>query len=220
MLAGSELLWYGCPDIIVYSQQGCCNVVKARESDEDEDKSQRNSASDNSFKKKLYEHENEAVALLRSKHNVSEFVSQCITFSFYHKHLQMKRGLGSVPSSFVPTIALTQNGSHFDVYMYDCDNDILLRNKDGPVPLWNHEWPETYLNMSSVLQIWMLLNHLYLEPRLSTEAFAEIKGSFKLQKQLKQKHIDRILKTVSVRGKFYPKILTERWMAEYDKYAS
>lgn len=106
--------------------------------------------------------------LLRGHTNVSQFVSQAVTFSFYQKRFQLRK-----PKSFpqivtmIPTIAISDKC--FDVYMYDTENDILLRNDGDPIPLWNNlDNPcDATLNMGAVLQLWMLINHLSVQPNLS-----------------------------------------------------
>lgn len=148
----------------------------------------------------------ENIALLRNPRNISKFVSQAITFSFYQKYYQLKINKNKsniLPVTLIPTLAI--NGTHFDIYLYDHEHDILLRNKGPPIPLWRNEYPEAELDMSSVLKIWMVLNHLTLPTSLEEHIVQELKGSFDFLHALSSEHKTMIGQTIGMRNRFYPR---------------
>ncbi|XP_063407308.1 uncharacterized protein LOC134691045 isoform X1 [Mytilus trossulus] len=200
---GSELLWYGYPDIIVYSLGGKCNIVRPQQKDREDLLAEEDIYFEAEFDEKQLIEVKKHKDLLRYPRNISQFVAQCITFSYYQKHFQLKHKKSSLPVSFIPTIALS--GTHFDIYMYDSDNDILLRNKGSPIPLWSRKrYPEAKLNMSSVLQIWMILNHLSLSPSLPEEKIKLMKGSCDFFPVLSSKRVDLIAATMTMKKRFTP----------------
>ncbi|CAG2204459.1 unnamed protein product [Mytilus edulis] len=190
---GSELLWYGKPDIMVFPLGGSCSIVLPKEKKKemyiDEEK-------------RLIEVKKES-KLLRGHTNVSQFVSQTVTFSFYQKGFQLRK-----PESFpqivtmIPTIAISDKC--FDVYMYDTENDILLRNDGDPIPLWNNlDNPcDATLNMGAVLQLWMLINHLSVQPNLSPLELEKFSLTCGFASSLTHERLSRIEKEVTMRTKF------------------
>lgn len=141
---------------------------------------------------------------LRNRKNISKFISQVITFSFYQRSLQ-KTKEKKCTSSLIPTLAVTEN--HFDIYVYDCENDILLRNYGEPIPLWNETPSEsTYetLNISSVLMLWMVLNHMTLQPCLSDEDMNRLQGTCDFLPHISQARKQLIRNTVDQKKRFHP----------------
>ncbi|XP_052101641.1 uncharacterized protein LOC127735501 isoform X2 [Mytilus californianus] len=200
---GSEMLFYGYPDIIVYSLGGKCNIIQPQQEDRNYWLTRDDHAFEAEFDEKQLIELKKQKELLRSSQNISQFVAQCITFSFYQKHYQLKHRKDSLPVSLIPTIALS--GMHFDIYMYDIDNDILLRNKGDPIPLWRrYRYPEAKLDMSAIIQIWMVLNHITLNPSLPQEDIQSLKGSCDFLHQLQHERIDLIEKTVTMKKTFTP----------------
>ena len=119
-IAGSELLWYGYPDIIVNSLGGSSNIARSREKDRDQLIAEGDIYFEADFEEKQIIESKKAVELLRFNRNISQFVAQAITFSFYQKHyqLQMNKNIKNFfPISLVPTLAVS--GTHFDIYLYN-----------------------------------------------------------------------------------------------------
>lgn len=128
---GSVYLFYGRPDVKLYTLGGdIFNIVYPSD------------VIDNSYLEEMDgpdisdSEDNNTSQALRYRKNISKFISQVITFSFYQRSLQ-KRQNRKFTSTLIPTLAVTEN--HFDLYIYDCKNDILLRNYGEPIPLWNEE---------------------------------------------------------------------------------
>ncbi|CAC5360017.1 unnamed protein product [Mytilus coruscus] len=200
---GSEMMFYGYPDIIVYSLGGKCNIVRPQQEDRNYPLTRDDHDFEAEFDEKQLIELKRQKELLRSSQNISQFVAQCITFSFYQKLYQLKYRKDILPVSLIPTIALS--GMHFDIYMYDIDNDILLRNKGDPIPLWRTcRYPEAKLDMSAILQIWMVLNHLTLNPSLPQEDIQSLKGSCDFLHLLPQERIDLIESTITMKKTFMP----------------
>ncbi|CAG2198132.1 unnamed protein product [Mytilus edulis] len=200
---GSEKLFYGYPDIIVYSLGGKCNIVRPQQVDRNDWLTRDDHDFEAEFDEKQLIELKRQKELLRSSQNISQFVAQCITFSFYQKQYQLKHRKDCLPVSLIPTIALS--GMHFDIYMYDIDNDILLRNKGDPIPLWRScKYPQAKLNMSAIVQIWMVLNHLTLNPSLPLEDIQALKRSCDFLHHLPQDRIDLIESTITMKKTFTP----------------
>ncbi|XP_071150834.1 uncharacterized protein [Mytilus edulis] len=200
---GSEMLFYGYPDILVYSLDGKCNIVRPQKEDRNYWLTREDHDFEAEFDEKQLIELKRQKELLRSSQNISQFVAQCITFSFYQKQYQLKHRKDSLPVSLIPTIALS--GMYFDIYMYDLDNDILLRNKGDPIPLWRScRYPEAKLDMSAILQIWMVLNHLTLNPSLPQEDIQSLKGTCDFLQHLPQERIELIESTIAMKKTFMP----------------
>ncbi|XP_052078421.1 uncharacterized protein LOC127716300 [Mytilus californianus] len=207
---GSEFLWYGYPDIIVNSIGGSTMIARPEEKDRDEQIAEGDIYFQADFEERQLLESEENIALLRYNRNISKFVAQAVTFSFYQKYYQLKLNknkINVVPVTLVPTLAVT--GTHFDIYLYDHEHDILLRNKGPPIPLWRNEYPEAELEMSSVLKIWMILNHLTLQPSLEENIIQELKGSCQFLHALSSGQKNMIGQTISMRNRFYPRRYTE-----------
>ncbi|XP_052084911.1 uncharacterized protein LOC127722111 isoform X2 [Mytilus californianus] len=189
----TELLWYGKPDIMLFPLGGNCSIVIPK------DKSLENL----SEKEEQHTDVKKELKLLREHSNVSQFVAQAITFSFYQKRFQLLKPDYYQPIvTLIPTIAI--NDKCFDVYMYDTENDILLRNDGDPIPLWNnlHEPSDATLDMGSVLQLWMLINHLAIQPILSQSELEKFSGTCGFSTSLTDDHLNKIEMEVKMRSKF------------------
>lgn len=180
---GSEYLWYGKPDIVLYPAEsgGALNVVIPQKDTflaidiEEQCEGQIVEVKDNS-------------STLRDKKSVKQIVAQAITFSFFQNKFQ---AVCNDPSAFlIPTIAACS--SSFDIYMYDAKNDILLRNAGDPIPFWT----DRHLQMSSVLQLWMLINHLLLRPSLNDQDLNRLSGTCGLREHLDEKRLEMINDTL------------------------
>ncbi|XP_071140715.1 uncharacterized protein [Mytilus edulis] len=207
---GSEWLWYGAPDIVVYKSDNEINSIALPHSNEDE-KEDKELLKELDFEEQQILKVQKQSEILRYPSNVSQFVAHAITFSYYqkafqHRHRKIENLQNNV--SLVPLIAIS--GNFFDIYLYDCENDILLRNANQ-ISLWNEqefkcsadfEFPEPTLNLSSVLMIWMVMNHLTIKPSLSDETVLRFKKSCGLDLSVElQKAIG---KTVKLKKNFYP----------------
>ncbi|XP_071126875.1 uncharacterized protein [Mytilus edulis] len=203
---GSEFLWYGYPDILVNSIGGSTLIARPEEKDRDEQIAEGDIYFHADFEERQIIESEENIALLRYERNVSKFVAQATTFSFYQKYYQLKMNKNRtnvVPITLIPTLAFT--GTHFDIYLYDHEHDILLRNKGPPIPLWRSEYPDAELDMSSVLRIWIVLNHLTLRTSLEENMVQELKGSCHFLHALSSEHKTMIGQTIGMRNRFYPR---------------
>ncbi|XP_063416329.1 uncharacterized protein LOC134697975 [Mytilus trossulus] len=203
---GSEFLWYGYPDIMVNSIGGSTMIARPEKIDRDEQIAEGDTYLKADFDERQIIESEENIALLRYERNVSKFVAQAVTFSFYQKYYQLKMNKNKrnvVPVTLVPMLALT--GTHFDIYLYDHEYDILLRNKGPPISLWKCEYPKAELDMSSVLKIWMVFNHLTLKTSLEENMVQELKGSCDFLHALSSGHKTIIGETISMRNRFYPR---------------
>ncbi|CAG2243103.1 unnamed protein product [Mytilus edulis] len=197
---GSEFLWYGYPDILVNSIGGSTVIARPEEIDRDEQIAEGEVYFQADFDERQIIESEENIALLRNERNVSKFVAQAVTFSFYQKFYQLKINKNKsniLPVTLIPTLAVT--GNHFDIYLYDHEHDILLRNKGPPIPLWKSEYPEAELDMSSVLKIWMVLNHLTLGTSLEEHIVQELQGSCDFLHALSSEHKTMIGQTIAKR---------------------
>ncbi|XP_071139917.1 uncharacterized protein [Mytilus edulis] len=197
---GSEYLWYGRPDIMLFTMAGgSCNIIYPEDC----------STGDIEFD--VDEAENQIIetdfksTTLRKKETMEQVVAQTITYSMYQRVCQLNKGK-TLPQAFlIPTIVA--NSDYFDIYMYDTQNDILFRNKGDPIPIWNKNKfsaeGET-LNLSNILKIWMTLNHSTLKPKLSVDEVQSLKGTCDFLCRIAPKRLNLIEKTISMQKKFYP----------------
>ncbi|CAG2198988.1 unnamed protein product [Mytilus edulis] len=197
---GSEFLWYGYPDILVNSIGGSTVIARPEEIDRDEQIAEGDTYLNADFDERQIIESEENIALLRNPRNISKFVAQAVTFSFYQKFYQLKINKNKsniLPVTLIPTLAVT--GNHFDIYLYDHERDIILRNKGPPIPLWKSEYPEAELDMSAVLKIWMVLNHLTLGTSLEEHIVQELQGSCDFLHALSSEHKTMIGQTIAKR---------------------
>ncbi|CAC5417614.1 unnamed protein product [Mytilus coruscus] len=207
---GSEWLWYGKPDIVVYKSDNEINSIALPQSNDNE-REDKELIKELDFEEQQIIDVQKQSEILRYPSNVSQFVAHAITFSYYqktfqHRHRKIENLQNNV--SLVPLIAIS--GNFFDIYLYDCENDILLRNANQ-ISLWNEpefkcttdfEFPEPTLNVSSVIMIWMMMNHLIIKPSLSDETVLRLKKSCGLD--LSVELLKAIEKTVKLKKNFYP----------------
>lgn len=149
----------------------------------------------------LVEEENE-LSSLRHMESIRQFSAQAITFSYYQASIQ-EQDSGNSESliSLIPTIAINEKG--FDVYMYDSVNEIFFRNCGDPLPLWNEQLPANHnatINISSVVTLWMLINHLTLKPAVTPAHVSLFGGSASLG--LDNEQIQEIKKTITISKDF------------------
>ncbi|CAC5421326.1 unnamed protein product [Mytilus coruscus] len=144
---------------------------------------------------------------LRKKVKIEQVVAQTIAYSMYQRVRQREKGKKLPPAFLIPTIVASSD--YFDIYMYDTQNDILLRNKGDPIPIWNRNKfsaeGET-LNLSNILKIWMTLNHFTLKPKLLVDEIQSLKGTcnFLGRTCIAPKRLHLIEKTISMQKKFLP----------------
>ncbi|XP_063396421.1 uncharacterized protein LOC134681007 [Mytilus trossulus] len=197
---GSENLWYGRPDIMVFTMEGgCCNIILAEESSiaKDEEDETENHIIETDF----------ISTTLRKNETIERVVAQTITYSIYQRVQQLKKGKNLPEVLFIPTIVTSSD--YFDIYMYDTQNDILLRNKGDPIPLWDRHKTSAdghygeSLKLSNILKIWMTLNHSILQPKLSADEIQSLKGTCDFLNHFSKECLNQIEKTVSIQQNFY-----------------
>lgn len=202
---GSELLWYGKPDIMVFPIGGVnCSIVIPQKP-EDEAAEYEYPEGPLILDDKQVMDFNTDDLTLREKYNKSQIIATAITFSMYQKKCQHQKR-GPFPNvSLIPLIAA--NGTSFDIYLYDSDNDILLRNSGLPIPLWDGPFkkPPFYrLNLSSVLKLWMTMNHSSIQPSLSLEDNHMLSGSCDFKGCLSKEFLKKVWSTLEMKDKFQP----------------
>lgn len=179
-VVGSEALFHGKPDIVLFPNgAGSCSVIVPKKKKSEELLELQNW--DNDSDKQMVEVKTNR-ARLENPESRKQISSLAITFSFYQRLLQHDR---LVPSSeiitTIPTIAVCQDS--FDIYIYDTENDIFLRNKT-PISIWDIDKNGNYVtNLSSVLCLWMVVNHLTFKPQIP-KAMSCLSGSCGFMKQL------------------------------------
>ncbi|CAG2255200.1 unnamed protein product [Mytilus edulis] len=130
---GSELLWYGKPDIMVFPIGGVnCSIIIPPKP---EDESAEYSKEPNISKDKHIMDFNPDELSLREKYNKSQIIATALTSSMYQNKCRQEKGGLFTNVSLLPLIAA--NGTSFDIYLYDSERDILLRNSGLPIPLWD-----------------------------------------------------------------------------------
>ncbi|CAC5359303.1 unnamed protein product [Mytilus coruscus] len=128
-----------------------------------------------------------------------QILSQAITFSFYEANTDSS-GERERPT-LIPSIVLTP--LHYLVVMYDYENDILLSSDHQISPLWDETGVK--FNLSAVLQIWMVLNHSYLNPKLSTGFQKDFAFTCEFHRILKDLQVFDKTKQISYRPSFRQK---------------
>ncbi|XP_063402727.1 uncharacterized protein LOC134686845 [Mytilus trossulus] len=161
---GCEDIWYGHPDIVLVPPNFSNIPLWFFE---DDIEAQMQDDDDLSTKDLLQENDGSIdISELKLKMVLEkcaeQILSQAITFSFYEANRDSPGGRER--HTLIPSLVLTPH--HYLVVMYDYENDILLSSDHQISPLWD----ETGLkfNLSAILQIWMVLNHSYLKPKLSS----------------------------------------------------
>ncbi|XP_063403076.1 uncharacterized protein LOC134687047 [Mytilus trossulus] len=199
---GSECLWYGSPDIMMLPYGGVCGIVVPEDS-EDNELMLESYNLDTNLKTFI---ENGDTSSLRGENTVQRIISMAITFSMYQKVSKPALKLEQTQSAFmVPIIAA--NARHFDIYLYDSKNDILLRNNGPPIPLWEDDTIRknpAKLNLSSVLQLWMTINYLSMQLQLRKEDIEILSGSCGFLSKLTKDKLKDIEETLQMTKWFYP----------------
>lgn len=142
---------------------------------------------------------------LREKYNKSQIIATAITSSMHQKKSRQEKGGLFTNVSLLPLIAA--DGTSFDIYLYDSERDILLRNSGLPIPLWDGPFnkPPLYrLNMSSVLKLWMTINHASIQPSLSLEDNQLLSGTCDFKGRLPKDVLKNIESTLEMKDKFQP----------------
>lgn len=118
-------------------------------------------------------------SILRRDSVVQQAVCQAITFAFYQRRYQISKNWNSEDIvTAIPTIVLNPFG--FDVYIYDPQHDVLLRNFDQPIPFWRQSESnpkQKVLNKSSLLQLWLIMNHLVFKPQFTKDGIIALGGT-------------------------------------------
>ncbi|XP_076087264.1 uncharacterized protein LOC143057759 [Mytilus galloprovincialis] len=202
---GSELLWYGKPDIMVFPIGGvhCSIVIPPKPEDESADYAYLKGP--NILHDKHSIDFNPDDLTLREKYNKSQIIATAITSSMHQKKSRQEKGGLFTNVSLLPLIAA--DGTSFDIYLYDSERDILLRNSGLPIPLWDGPFnkPPLYrLNMSSVLKLWMTINHASIQPSLSLEDNQLLSGTCDFKGRLPKDVLENIESTLEMKDKFQP----------------
>ncbi|CAC5407031.1 unnamed protein product [Mytilus coruscus] len=201
---GSEYLWYGCPDIMMLPYGGVCGIVVPEDSTSEDNEFMVESSNIGTNLKTFVG--NRDTSSLRGENTVQRIISMAITFSMFQKVSKPTLNLEQTQSaSMVPIIAA--NARHFDIYLYNSKNDILLRNNGPPIPLWNDETIRKIpakLHLSSVLQLWMTINYLSVQPQLKKEDTEILSGSCGFLSKLTKDKLEDIEGTLRMTRWFYP----------------
>ncbi|CAC5407025.1 unnamed protein product [Mytilus coruscus] len=201
---GSESLWYGCPDIMMLPYGGVCGIVVPEDSSSEDNEFMLQSSNLESNLKTFME--NRDTSSLRGENTVQRIISMAITFSMFQKVSKPTLNLEqSQSASMVPIIA--SNARQFDIYLYDSKCDILLRNNGPPISLWEDDAIRKYsakLNLSSVLQLWMTINYLSVQPQLSKEHAKFLSGSCGFLSKLTKDKLEETEATLRMTKWFYP----------------
>jgi hypothetical protein len=195
---GDEELWYGHPDIVLIPEElpdfipisFFEEVPNDVTEDEDMNILQRNGT-------EMCESEPESSHFDK---RAAQILSQAITFSFYQGNVLRNRHIQSA-SSLIPSLVLTP--AHYYIVMYDYINDILLTSSHQEFSLWDEE-DEGRLNLSAVLQIWMLLNHMDFIPSLSPAAEEAFAGSANFHRILQNVHLFEKTQNIALKSSFRP----------------
>lgn len=154
---------------------------------------------------------NRDTSSLRGENTVQRIISMAITFSMYQKVSKPTLKLEQTQSaSMVPIIAA--NARQFDIYLYDSKNDILLCNNGPPIPLWEDDTIRknpAKLNLSSVLQLWMTINYLSMQPQLRKEDTEILSGSCGFLSKMTTDKLEDIEATLRMTKWFYPPVKKE-----------
>ncbi|CAG2210565.1 unnamed protein product [Mytilus edulis] len=182
---GNRYIWYSRPDIMLFPGTGghCQIFVKKRRTTSCEyDPTQLESLLDNE------------AAFLRRDSVVKQAVCQAITFAFYQRRYQIAKNWNSPDIvTAIPTIVL--NPFCFDVYIYDPQHDVLLRNFDQPIPFWRQSESnpkQKVLNKSSLLQLWLMMNHLVFKPQFTKDGIIALGGTAGFLSQVDSVRMERL----------------------------
>ena len=168
-------MFFEKPDVIVFPNKGAVGILLQTPSGyreiQDYDKKEENS-------KQFIEVKKGRPSVLRLPQSVSQVTRQAITFSYYQRGWILRNpDLKNESVTLIPTIAICPAG--FDVYMYDSRFDVFFKNFNDPFPLWDEN---ENLSMTSVVLLWMMLNHVFFRPELNKIGCSLLSHSFGFQK--------------------------------------
>ena len=206
-ISGSEYLFYGRPDILVFPLGGGVGssiIVPERTSKKVTIPQEKFKASERQIVEVKPDQK------LRHDSTIAQVASQAVAFSVYQKIFQ-KRHPRDIPLeaaesgvTLIPSIAVSTDA--FDIYLYDSVNDILLRNMGKPIPLWKKVEIDgeivEMLNLSSVLMLWMAINHLSIKPSLTANEIENFYGTCGFLSTLPKHRIGIIEKTMKMQKQF------------------
>nr|XP_022297438.1 uncharacterized protein LOC111106868 [Crassostrea virginica] len=166
-------VWYGRPDVLLFPKQ-----------------------TENAYMVPLWyintqDEENEETEDIHSlemkRHSkfekyASQVLSQAIIFAFYQSNLLEERRIEPL-STLVPSLVITPD--QYYIIMYDYKRDILLSNEHQVSSLWE----DNGLNLSAVLDIWMVLNYKDFTPHLKSSVAQGLDGSSNFHGILKSRNI-------------------------------
>ena len=176
---GYKDMWYGKPDMVLFADGiNESSVVAPIDMNNNFYWTDVNNH-DNGEKTQVFEMESNRHYNLRLPNTVRQSVAQCITFSMYQGNLSVRNPhLHKAPMSLIPTITISLD--EFDVYMYDHDYDVLLSNDGYPIDLWCDY--EQELRISSVIQLWMVVNHALFKANLQPIHIEKMEDSCEFRK--------------------------------------
>nr|XP_022295842.1 uncharacterized protein LOC111105754 isoform X1 [Crassostrea virginica] len=170
---GHNDVWYGRPDVLLFPKQ-----------------------TENAYMVPLWyintqDEENEEMEDIHSlemkRHSkfekyASQVLSQAIIFAFYQSNLLEERRIEPL-STLVPSLVITPD--QYYIIMYDYKRDILLSNEYQVSSLWEDDG----LNLSAILDIWMVLNYKDFTPHLKSSVAQGLDGSSNFHGILKSRNI-------------------------------
>ncbi|XP_061170758.1 uncharacterized protein LOC133180211 [Saccostrea echinata] len=198
---GYEELWYGHPDIVLmpdelpdYIPISFFEEFPNDELDDENTGQERDGLQRNEKSTEKCE--------IKSKNThfdkwAEQILSQAITFAFYQGNVVNSNGISPV-SALIPSLVLTP--AHYYIVMYDYVNDILLSSSLQRCSLWDESYMK--LNLSAVLQMWMVLNHLDFVPALSPKEEHVLEGSCNFHNILQNMHLFEKTKNISHKSTF------------------
>lgn len=198
---GYEELWYGHPDIVLipeelpdyipvsFYEEFTNDELDDENTDQERDILQRND-------------EVTEMCEIKSKNTLfdkcaEQILSQAITFAFYQGNIMNNNGI-SPTSTLIPSLVVTPG--HYYIVMYDYMNDILLGSSLQRCSLWDEN--DMKLNLSAVLQIWMVLNHVDFVPAHSPKAEQFLVGSCNFHNILQNMHLFEKTKNIAHKSSF------------------
>ena len=173
VFTGHNDVWYGRPDVLLFPKQ-----------------------TENAYMVPLWyintqDEENEEMEDIHSlemkRHSkfekyASQVLSQAIIFAFYQSNLLEERRIEPL-STLVPSLVITPD--QYYIIMYDYKRDILLSNEYQVSSLWE----DNGLNLSAILDIWMVLNYKDFTPHLKSSVAQGLDGSSNFHGILKSRNI-------------------------------
>ena len=198
---GYEELWYGHPDIVLIPEELPdyipVSIYEEFTNDELDDEN-------TDQERDILQRNDEATEMcdIKSKNThfdkcAEQILSQAITFAFYQGNIMKNNGI-SPSSTLVPSLVVTPG--HYYIVMYDYMNDILLGSSLQRCSLWDEN--DMKFNLSAVLQIWMVLNHVDFVPALSPKAEQFLVGSCNFHNILQNMHLFEKTKNIAHKSSF------------------